>query len=144
MLVSTKLLGSRKPLFEDFSVTWPPNGDDDNSGGNYTLREVIERVVRHEVQAFRERQASRQFIRALSKAEIDAGGERGKIEMGGSEVGIQSIDEEQAVANALVSFEDGIYLVAIDDIQYLRLDQAVFMTEDSRLTFIRLAMLSGA
>lgn len=109
-----------------------------------TLADVIEKVVRHEVQAFRQRQTDRQFIRALTATEIDNAIEKGKVVMGASEVGIQLIDEDQAVQAALVAFEDGLYLVAIDDELYKNLDQQVFLTDDSRLTFIRLTMLSGA
>ena len=145
MLITTKTLGSKKPLFADFSIALPPNWNQDDSGGDdVTLRDVIERIVRHEVQAFRKRQSNRQFIRALTATEINAAVEKGKIEMGGSEVGVQEINDDQAVSAALVGFEDGLYLVIIDDVQYANLDQTVFLTQDSRLTFVRLTILSGA
>lgn len=144
MLISAKTLGSRKRLFEDFSIAWPPNDRSDDGGdGDLTLRDIIERIVRHEVQAFRQRQTDRQFIRVLSQEDIDTAAAKGKVEMGGSEIGRQHVNEEHAVANAWTAFEDGLYLVVIDDVQYSSLDQTVFLTEDSRLTFIRLAMLSG-
>ena len=73
MLIATKTLGSKKPLFADFSIAIPPNWNQGDGGdGNITLREVIERIVRHEIQAFRNRQSDRQFIRALTATEIDA------------------------------------------------------------------------
>lgn len=144
MIVATKTLGSKKKLFADFSVPLPPNRSDEDGDGGMTLADVIEKVVRHEVQAFRQRQTDRQFIRALTATEIDNAIEKGKVVMGASEVGIQLIDEDQAVQAALVAFEDGLYLVAIDDELYKNLDQQVFLTDDSRLTFIRLTMLSGA
>ena len=55
----------------------------------------------------------------------------------------QEVDEEQAVAAALQAFEDGIYLVAVDGRELRDLDQAVYLTQDSRVTFIRLALLAG-
>ena len=63
--------------------------------------------------------------------------------MGESEVGIQAVDEDQAVGTALQAFEDGMYLVVIDDVEQTHLDQQVYLTEDSRITFIRLTLLSG-
>lgn len=144
MLVAAKTLGSKKKLFADFSVPLPPDWNDEGGDGGVTLADVIERIVRHEVQAFRTRQTDRQFIRVLTASEIERATEKGKVTMGASEVGIQHVDEDQAVQAALVAFEDGLYLVAIDDEQYHSLDQQVFLTEDSRLTFIRLTMLSGA
>jgi len=141
MLISTKSLGSKKPLFADFSVPLPPDWDDGDSGK--TLRDLIEEVVGHEVQAFEKRQADRQFLRALTAGEIETGVERGKVEMGDSQVDPQNVDLDAAVAAALVGFEDGLYLVIIDEKQYKDLDEAVFLTTDSRLTFVRLTMLSG-
>jgi hypothetical protein len=48
-----------------------------------------------------------------------------------------------AVATALQAFEDGIFLVVIDEQEQRTLDQEVFVQPDSRLTFIRLSMLAG-
>ena len=142
MLITTKSLGSKKPLFADFSVPLPPDWDDDGDSGK-TLRDLIEEVVTHEVGAFKKRQADRQFLRALTATEIEKGVDQGKIEMGASEVKPQNVDLDHAVDAALVGFEDGLYLVIIDEKQYKDLDEAVFITQDSRLTFVRLTMLSG-
>ena len=142
MLITTKSLGSKKPLFADFSVPLPPDWDDDGDSGK-TLRDLIEEVVAHEVEAFKKRQADRQFLRALTATEIEKGVDQGKIEMGASEVKPQNVDLDHAVDAALVGFEDGLYLVIIDEKQYKDLDEAVFITQDSRLTFVRLTMLSG-
>ncbi len=141
MLVTGKALGQRRPLFEDWSIPIPPDYDGDEG---ITLRELIERIVRQEVRAFRDRQQDRQFLRALTAAEIADGVSKGKIEMGGSQVGQQEVDEDQAVAAAWVAFEDGLYLVVIDDVEQKDLDRQVYLQPDSRITFIRLSLLSGA
>ena len=143
MLVATKAVGSKRPLFADFSVPLPPDWDDDGDGGR-TLRDVIEEVVRHEVKAFKKRQSDRQFLTVLTASEIDAGLEKGKVAMGESDVGIQDVDLDAAIAAALIAFEDGLYLVIIDETMYKSLDTAVFLNPDSQLTFVRLTMLSGA
>ncbi|MFK7768661.1 MAG: hypothetical protein AB8B55_15680 [Mariniblastus sp.] len=143
MLITTKTLGSKKPLFADFSIPLPPDWDSEGDGG-FTLRDLIERIVRHEVAAFRKRQTDRQFIRVLSSSEIDDAAEKGKIEMGGSEITPQNVDVDAAVDTALIAFEDGLYLVVIDEVRFTSLDQAVFVNEESQITFVRLTMLSGA
>ena len=143
MLISGKALGRKKPLFSDWSIPIPPEWNDGGGDGGLTLRDLIDRIVRDEVKAFRKRQHDRQFLRALTAAEIDAAAEKGKIQMGESEVGIQAVDEDQAVGTALQAFEDGMYLVVIDDVEQTHLDQQVYLTEDSRITFIRLTLLSG-
>ncbi len=139
LTISGKALARKKPLFDDFSV---PPPDDAHEGG-VTLRDLIESVVRHQVAAFKQRQADRQFIRALTSREIEAGVEAGKIESGGSEVEPQSVDAADAVATALQAFEDGMYLVVIDGEEQRDLDRQVQLQADSRLTFVRLTLLAG-
>lgn len=144
MIITGKSLGSRRPLFADWSIPIPPGnaGDDDGDGG-LTLGELIEKIVREQVELFRKRQHDRQFIQALSADEISLGVQRGKVDMGGSEIEIQEVDEELAVHNALQAFQDGIYLVVIDEQQQTDLEKQVFLTDDSQITFIRLTLLSG-
>lgn len=143
MLISTKTVGSKKPLFADFSVPLPP--DFDNGGdGSWTLGDLIALVVRHEVEAFRKRQSERQFIKVLTSHEIEEGVAKGRVQMGTSEITPQTVNVADAIATALTAFEDGLFLVIIDEKRYHNLDEAVFVTPDSRLTFIRLTLLSGA
>ena len=138
--IQGKALGQRRSLFADWWIPLPPevSGGD----GNFALRNLIARIVRAEVAAFRDRQEERRLVRVLSAAEIAQGAARGKVDMGGRNLD-QEVDDEEAVAAALQAFEDGIYLVAVDGRELRDLDQAVYLTEDSRVTFIRLALLAG-
>lgn len=142
LTISGKALGRRRPLFADFSIPIAPD-DADSGDGSTTLRDLIDRIVRHEVRSFRERQQDRQLLRALTARQIDAALETGKVTMGESEVEPQDVDEDAAVGTALVAFEDGLYLVAIDGTEYRDLDRQVFLQPDSRITFIRLTLLAG-
>jgi hypothetical protein len=139
LTISGKALGKKKPLFADFSIPFPPELGD---GGAITLRELIARVVRNEVEAFRLRQEERKVFRALTSSDIEKGVVRGKIEMGGRDLG-QQVDPEQAVGTALEAFEDGLYLVVVDDQEQRSLDRQVFLQPDSRIAFVRLTMLAG-
>lgn len=71
--LSGKALGKKKPLFDDFSIPFPP---DLGAGGSLTLRDLITRVVRDEVQAFKTRQEERKLIRALTAGDIEKGAVR--------------------------------------------------------------------
>ncbi len=139
LTVSGKVLGRKKPLFTDFSVPFPPEYGE----GGITLRALIDRIVRDEVEAFRTRQQERRLLRVLTAEQIADAAATGKIEMGESEVEQQHVDEDAAVATALQAFEDGLYLVAIDGINYRELDRQLFIQDDSRVTFIRLTLLAG-
>jgi hypothetical protein len=140
LTISAKSLGGRKPLLADFSVA-PPN--DLSSGGELSLRQLIEHVVRAEVAAFQQRQRDRLLFRALSARQIEAAAEQGKIASGGSEIGPQDVDAESAAATAVQAFEDGLYFVVVDGQQAQRIDQQVFLQPDSKITFIRLTLLAG-
>lgn len=135
-----RTLGSRRTLFADWSIPLPPQWQEE---GGVTLRDLIQRVVAQEVQAFRQRQETRQVFRALTSRQIAEEAERGKIDMGGSEVEIQDVDEDEAVAIAWQAFEDGLYLVVIDEQDIREIDQEIHVRPDSRVTFIRLTMLAG-
>jgi hypothetical protein len=140
LTISGKGIGARKPLFADWSLPFPPEWSEE---GGLTLRDLIDRVVRTEVQAFRERQAERQVFRALTARQISAAAEKGKVEMGGSEVALQKVDEEEAVAVACQAFEDGLYLVVIDEVDQRQIDREIHLQPSSRITFVRLTLLAG-
>lgn len=140
-MVRGKALGRKKPLFADWSIPVPPRTDDGDEG--LTLRQVIAAVVREQVAAFRQRQADNQGLRFLTSHEIAEAADRGRITMGHSEVGVQEVDTDAAIAAALLAFEDGLYLVAIDDVEQRSLDAQVFLQEDSRIVFVRLTLLAG-
>jgi hypothetical protein len=139
LTITGKALGRKKPLFADFSVPLPPGTPD---GGAATLRDLIGHVVRAEVAAFKDRQQERRLLKALSSTEIDAALEKGKVDMGGHDLK-QDVDVDQAIGVALQAFEDGLYLVVLDEQEKRKLDEQVYLQPDSRITFIRLAMLAG-
>lgn len=138
--ISGKALGRKKPLFADWSIPFPP--DLRGEGDRLTLRDLIARIVRAEVAAFRQRQAERRLLHALTATDIEEGARKGKIDMGGRDLK-QAVDEEDAVATAWQAFEDGLYLVILDGEEQAELDREVYLRPDSRVTFVRLVMLAG-
>lgn len=139
LTIRGKALGRKKPLFADWSIPFPPDLGD---GGSLTLRDLIGRVVRAEVEAFRKRQQERRLFRALTEKQIQEGATKGKIESGGSDLA-QKVDADEAVATALEAFEDGLYLVVVDEQEQRSLDAQVYLQPDSKVAFVRLVMLAG-
>jgi hypothetical protein len=137
--ISGKTLGKKKPLFADWSIPFPPDLGD---GGALTLRDLIARIVRGEVEAFQTRQREQVLVRALSAVDVEQGALRGKISAGGRNLQ-QPVSADDAVATALQAFEDGLYLVIVDGTEQRDLDQQVFLQPDSRVAFVRLALLAG-
>ena len=139
LTISGKALGRKKPLFADFSVPFPPELGE---GGAVTLRDLISRVVKSEVEAFKQRQEDRKLLHALTARQISDAAAKGKVDMGGRDLD-QKVDLEVAIGTALEAFEDGLYLVIVDGQEQRSLDAQVFLQPDSRLTFVRLTMLAG-
>lgn len=140
--VETRVLGARARPLDRWSVPLPPARDDASDDG-LTLRELIARVVRAEVEAFEQRRRGRRFVRFLSDSEIREGAVRGKVDAGGREPG-EPVDVDAAIAAALAGFEDGLYLVVLDGREQRDLDARVALTQESRLVFLRLTFLAGA
>ena len=135
LAISGKALGKKRPLFADFSIPSPAEGA-------VSLRDLLTRIVRHEVEAFRERQEDRKFVKALTARQIDESAARGKIDMGGRDLD-QKVDTDEAIRVALEAFEDGLFLVIIDGTDYKTLDSEVALQSDSKVGFVRLTMLAG-
>jgi hypothetical protein len=142
MYVETRLLGRKSRPLDDWSIPTPPP-DSFDGGEGLTLRALIARVVRVEVQAFERRDRARRFVRVLSHSEITDAAARGKVDPGGRAPSAP-VDENAAVAAALQGFDDGLYLVILDGIEQRELDRQVYLTDDSRLVFLRLTFLAGA
>jgi ribosomal protein L20 len=139
LTVSARAIGRKKPIVADFSIPVP---DGLAAGRSLLLRDVIEHVVRAEVAAFRDRQAERRLVRALTADQIEEGLTAGKVSAGGSDLD-QAVDVDRAVAAALEAFGDGLFLVVVDDVELTDLNAVAPLAGSSRLTFIRLTMLAG-
>ena len=107
------------------------------------MRELIAMVVEEQVRLFNERRSSRRVDRVLTAGQIEAGAARGKVDPAGKEHG-DDAEPAEAVASAILGFEDGLYLVIIDEVERRNLDEVVRLLPNSRMTFIRLAFLAGA
>jgi len=138
--VTTRALGSRRKLLDDWGV--PPPADLPGDGGGMTLRAFISYVVVKEVEAFRKRQDRRRFVRVLTAKEIHDAAVEGAVKPGENDL-LQAVDDEAAVGTALQAFEDGIYLVIVDGEEQRDLDKEIRLAPDSKVTFLRLVMLAG-
>jgi hypothetical protein len=140
LTISARAMGKRKALVPDWQIPWPP---EEGGGEALTLRELITCIVRNEVRAFEKRQEERKLVRILTERAIESGLEKGRVDSGGRDLH-QKVDPDKAVGTALQAFEDGLYLVFLEEEEQRDLDKQVFLRPDSKLTFVRLTMLAGA
>jgi hypothetical protein len=138
--VEGKVIGQKNPIFSGWDVELPPS--EHNRGGNLKLRDLISHVVTKEVEAFRERQQERRLASVMTRNDIKQGERKGKVDPGERDLN-QIVNVEDAVATALQAFEDELYFVFIDEIQYTNLDAEIFPKTNSRVVFIRLTALTG-
>jgi hypothetical protein len=138
--VEGKILGQKRPIFTDWRIQLPPK--EDKSGEHIRLRDLITHLVVEEVAAFRQRQEERRLARIMTPAQIEQGVQKGKVDPGERDLR-QAVDIDQAISNALQSFEDGLYFVFVDGDQQQNLDNEVILHTNSKVTFIRLVALAG-
>jgi signal transduction histidine kinase len=134
LTISGKVLGKSQNLFTTWQMSLPSQ--------TLTLQELLTQIVQSEIQAFQTRQSQQRLTKVLGLVEIEAGVARGKITSGGSELD-QAVDEQQAIDNALQAFQDGFYLVFVDDQQQEDLADLVDLNANSELLFLRLTPLVG-
>jgi signal transduction histidine kinase len=134
LTISGKVIGKSQNLFTTWQMNLPNQ--------QLTLGELLTQVVQAEIKAFHDRQSQQRLTKVLGLVEIAAGVAQGKITSGGSELD-QTVDEQQAIDNALQSFQDGFYLVFIDDQQQENLADLVDLKTNSELLFLRLTPLVG-
>lgn len=140
LTISACTIGKRKPLFGDFVIPPPEDLHDD---GSLRLRDLIEHIVRQQVEAFNQRKAEQRFDRVLTSHKIEESARTGKVSPEGRSPG-KTPDPDEAVAEALQAFEDGLYLVVIDEVERRVLDEPVYLASNSRILFVRLTFLAGA
>jgi len=128
-----KSVGKRHPIL-DTLYTLP----DDIT----TLRQLIETVVRQEVEKYNNRGIDNMLVPFLTESEISDQSTAGKIGFGRI-YSDKKADSKKAVETALQGFEDGLFRIIIGDVEATELDEPLTIHENDILTFIRLTFLAG-
>ena len=115
--IQVKQVGKRKCSIEKMPIDFPTPPA--------SVQELIEAVVCWQVKEYNERLQQSEMLKYLT---CDNG---------------RPAAETEAIINALQSYEDGIFRIFLDDAELGELSSSVQLKEESTLTFIRLAMLSG-
>ncbi len=137
-IVEGKAPGSKSPLFEPFVFEPEPPGDGNEP---YRVRHLIAKLVRETVRDFnlRERERARMVLTETMLADALA---KGRV--GSAREEAQHADSDLATGQALQAFEDGLYLLFVDDEEKRSLEEIVCLQPDTRITVIRLVALAGA
>jgi hypothetical protein len=107
-----------------------------------TLRDLIEAVVRLEVEKYNEKPTDVKLFHFLTEAEIEDAGSVGKIGFGRI-YNEKKVNSEKAIETALEGFSDGLYKVIINGCEAEDLDSEIALNNGDVLTFLRLTFLAG-
>lgn len=108
----------------------------------HTVEQLIEVIVRQQVEQHNNKPDEHALLHFLTQDEIDDQATMGKVGFG-VDYNTKRAHPDKAVANALQSFEDGIFKLFVGETECLTLGQNLDLKEGDTLTFIRLTMLSG-
>ena len=132
--IKLKSVGKRRPVLENVPYSLPD--------GVSSLRQLIEVIVRQEVDKYNSRGLETMLIPFLTEAEIADQSTVGKVGFGRlySE---KKADPDKAVEIAWQGFEDGLFRVVIEESEAAELDSYLEIQDGQRITFIRLTFLAG-
>lgn len=112
------------------------------SSGPTTLGELIEAIVRAEVDAFVGRADAESVVRVLTEESLVEGLATGAVRSGGRGVAAD-VDADRAVRTAIEAQRDGLFQAIVDDEPVDDLDSAVELRDGTRVMFLRLVPLAG-
>lgn len=126
-------------ILEEWPIDFVPEADFSDSNP-FRVRHLIEKLTRESVRDFELRQRESKFA-FLSTELLQKSVEKGKI--GRSYEELQSVDMEDAVANALQAFEDKLFLLFVDKSEKRDLEEPVILRPDTEIVLIKLTALAG-
>ena len=134
IFIMLKSVGKKRPALESMPYELPD--------GISSLRELIEAVVRQEVEKYNSRGVENMLIPFLTEKEIEDKSSVGKVGFGRL-YSDRKADPDEAVKTAIQGFEDGLFRIIVGDGEAAGLDMPLCISDGDKLTFIRLAFLAG-
>ena len=128
-----KSLAKRKPIIDGIPI--------EIAEEIASAKSLVEFIVRQNVRAYNSQPTETRLLPYLTSDEIANGEAIGKIGFG-ERNNENSQNEDKAVDNALLCFDDGIFRLFVNDAEYGAGD-ALTIKDGDEVTFIRLTMLSG-
>lgn len=107
-----------------------------------TLRQLITILVSDGVESYNRRLQTKNDTNVLTKEDIDAMSQVGKIGFG-IPFGSREANLQDALETAFQGFEDGLYRVFVGEKEMESLDMPIGLREEDTITIIRLVMLTG-
>ncbi|WP_310602332.1 hypothetical protein [Anaerosporobacter sp.] len=132
--INTKQIGKKKNAVQtiDFCLENTPK----------TVGELLDETVKTCVKEYKQRQESGEVLQVLSSTEIIDKATAGKVSFGNNN-GEHTPSLNEAQETARQAFLDGIVVVFIEEKEQDLLETPISLNEDTTITFVKMAMLSG-
>ncbi|MCD9185445.1 MAG: hypothetical protein LUM44_03375 [Pyrinomonadaceae bacterium] len=135
--VKVKQAGRKHALLESKEI------EIEDIGKTPFLRDFLNAVVKNQVEEYNGKSATENLLPFLSKVEISAQSESGKVGFG-SIYNENKADSGKAQETALQAFQDGMLSVFADENEIRDLDEIIELNDSTVVTFIRLTFLAGS
>ncbi len=132
LTLQLKRIGKKKEKLVPFTLDKTPK----------TLEQLLIACVTNQVEAFNNKRLEINVVGFLSPSEIQHQATTGKVDFG--EITNKTLANlQQSIDNVLLAFQDGLFVVFIDDSPITDLKTAITITSDSQIAFIRMTFLVG-
>ncbi|MFK7936422.1 MAG: hypothetical protein AB8G22_23105 [Saprospiraceae bacterium] len=135
--LTVKQLGKKRPTLNAVPLTLPHT-----LSATPTLRELIAVIVEQQVTTFNEQRNEPNILPFLQPNELMERAATGKVSFGDN-YNKTTVKVQKAIENAWQAYEDGLFLVFIDEQKIELLNDAVSLQSSSQLMFLRLVALVG-
>lgn len=136
LTISAKQLGQKRALISNKII------EISEIGPNPTVQSLIEAVVEQQVREFNTKPLEANILPFLDQETIDATAKTGKLGFG-SIYNESKADIAKAQETAIQAFEDGLFALFADEIEYTQISDKILITTNIVITFIRLTFLAG-
>jgi len=138
--ISVRQLGKKHPILQEKSISL------DTSAPVVTVRTFIELIVKHQVGLFHSASfewEDQDTIHLPKENYLPILTDTGKVGFG-AVYNHNKVDIAKAQENAIVAFEDGLYVLFQGDDQLESLAEEIDLSQNKSITFIRLTFLAGS
>ncbi len=112
-------------------------------GVDPTLQELIQAVVKQQVNEFNNKPLEKNILPFLDQETIDMNTSGGKIGFG-TIYKDKKADPDTAIKTAIQAFKDGLFVVFAGEDEWTTLDKRMPVKEDTTISFVRLTFLAGS
>ena len=138
--ISVRQLGKKHPILQEKSISL------DTLESVVTVRTFIELIVKHQVELFHSASfewEDQDTIHLPKENYLPILTDTGKVGFG-AVYNHNKVDIAKAQENAIVAFEDGLYVLFQGDDQLESLAEEIDLSQNKSITFIRLTFLAGS